>query len=181
MIGVLQEIYRLKKRLVLVVGLLAILNVALACAVGYYTSPAVVEAQARWNDLRRKVALTGRGDVDAIYRQGKTDLETLKGRIPLKREFPRVLGDILEAASASGVTTANVSYKPQTVKDERLLAYGITMNVGGSYAALKSFIADLLKNRELVVVDGLSLVNADPYQESVTMNLHVTVYLREGA
>jgi type IV pilus assembly protein PilO len=180
MIPMLQEIYRLKKWPVLILGVLALLNIALFIAVTYYTSPAVIGAQARWNDLRRKVTGAGQGDRGGVYQRGKADLETLKGRIPPRRDFPRVLGDILEAAAASGVTAGPISYKPQAVKDEHLLAYGITMSAGGSYAALKSFLSDLLKNRELVVIDGLSLTNTDPFEEAVTMSVRLTVYLREG-
>ena len=66
-----------------------------------------------------------------------------------------MLGDILDAAASSAVVTGNVSYKPQAIKDQDLLAYGVSMTVGGSYAAVKSFLADLQKNSELIVIDGI--------------------------
>jgi type IV pilus assembly protein PilO len=94
-----------------------------------------------------------------------------------------VLGDILDAAASSAVVTGNVSYKPQAVKDQDLLAYGISMSVGGSYAAVKSFLGDLQKNSEMVVIDGITLSKSDLFEENVVLDLRLTVYLqgKEGA
>jgi len=57
------------------------------------------------------------------------------------------------------------------------------MTVGGSYAAIKSFLGDLQKYSELVVIDGFTLSKNDLFEENVVMDLHLTVYLqaREGA
>lgn len=172
------EIVRQKKRLLIAIALLALLTVALFVAVDGYQLPEIVAAQMKWGDLRRQVVVAGRGDVTNTYKQGKIDLETLKGRIPPKRQFPRLLGDILEQAVSSGVATGPITYKPRVIKDEGLLAYELAMSVNGRYAAIKSFFADLRKFRELVVVDDFSLTNSDVFEENVTMDLHVTIYLR---
>jgi hypothetical protein len=82
------------------------------------------------------------------------------------------------------VVTGNVSYKPEAVKGrDDLLAYGLSMSVGGSYAAVKSFLADLQKNSEMIVIDGVNFSNSDLYEENVIMDLRLTVYLqgKEGA
>jgi len=129
--------------------------------------------------------VAGRADVATVYGRGVDDLKKLASRVPAKRQFPRVLGDILDAAASSAVVTGNVSYKPQkTIKgQEDLLAYDITMTVGGSYAAVKSLLGDLQKNSELIVVDGVKLSKSDLFEENVVMDLRLTVYLqaKEGA
>jgi len=182
MIQALLEILRQKKRLLLCTGLALLLNIGLLVWIDGHQSPAIVEAQLKWNDLRRRIAAVGRVSVEKTFKQGKSDLENLKGRIPLKRQFPQLLGEILDAASSSGLSTGNITYKPQTIKDEKqLLSYGVTLSVRGKYAAIKSFLADLLSIRELVVIDSFSLNNSDAYEENVTMDLRLTVYLREGA
>jgi len=182
MIQALLEILRLKKRLLFAAGIALLLNIGLLVWIDGHQSPAIVEAQLKWNDLRRRIAVAGRASVEKTFKQGKVDLENLKGRIPIKRQFPQLLGEILDAASTSGLATGHITYKPQTIKDEsHLLAYGVTLTVSGRYAAIKSFLADLLSIRELVVIDGFSLSNSDVYEENVTMDLHLTVYLREGA
>lgn len=181
MMPVLVEIVSAKKRVLVVIGILLLANALLYIFHSSYQSSAIEQAQKQWNELRRRVAAAGRLDVNALHTQGKNDLEQIRNRYPLKREFPRVLGDILSAASASGVYTGGVTYKPQVVKDENLLAYGISISVSGSYAAIKSFLADLQNQREMVVVDKVSLANGDYYEEKVAMELRLTVYLREGA
>jgi type IV pilus assembly protein PilO len=178
---ILSELFRLKRRSMIASATLVLINVLLYAVSTAWLTPALNATRRGWNDLSGRVVAIGRGDVASVYRQGKSDLEKLKPRIPLKRDFPRLLGDIMEAASSSGVVMGGITYKPQKVKDENLLAYGVTMSVNGSYAAVKSFLADVQKNRELLVVDGISLSNSDLFEENVTMDLRLTVYLREGA
>jgi type IV pilus assembly protein PilO len=177
------ELFRQKRRTLLAAAVLLLLNICCYTLAAGYLDPKIAAAQASWNDLRQRVAVAGRADVATVYRRGLDDLKKLEARIPVKRQFPRVLGDILDAAAASAVVTGNVSYKPQTVKDRDLLAYGVSMSVGGSYAAVKSFLGDLQKNSEMIVIDDVALSNNDLYEENVVMDLRLTVYLqgREGA
>jgi type IV pilus assembly protein PilO len=179
MIQALLEIVRQKKWQLIAIALCLLLNIGLLVWIDGYQSPAISGALLKWNDLRRSLANAGRESVENKFKQGKTDLETLQVRIPPRRQFPRLLGDILESAASSGVAVGALSYKPQTIKDEHLLAYGVTIGVSGRYAAIKSFLADQLRNRELLVVDEISLKNSDPYEEYVSMDLKMTVYLRE--
>ncbi|NVN93605.1 MAG: type 4a pilus biogenesis protein PilO [Desulfuromonadales bacterium] len=173
------EILRLKKRLLIALGLLVLLTTALFVAVDGYQAQKIAVDQLKWGELRRQVAGVGRRDVSATYRQGKADLETLRSRIPTKRQFPRLLGDILEQAASSGVTTGPITYKPHVVKGENLLTYELSLGVSGGYAANKSFLADLLKNRDLLIVDEVSMTNSDQFEENVTMDLRLTIFLRE--
>lgn len=175
------ELLRQKRRFLIFIGSLLLINIILAVFVSSYQRPALRTATKSWDDLRGRVAVIGRGDVGTVYRQGTGDLEKLAVLIPDRRQFPRVVGDILDAAASSGVVTGAMTYIPKVVKNENLLAYSLQMSVTGRYAAIKSFLSDMQKNRELVVIDGISLSNADLFEESVTMELRLTVYLREGA
>lgn len=181
MIEALLEIMRLKKWMLIAVAVCLLLNIGLLVWIDGYQSPAIASARMKWNDLRRRLANSGRESVENRYKQGKADLETLQTRIPPRRQFPRQLGDILESVASSGVVVGALSYKPQVIKDEHLLAYGVTISVQGRYAAIKSFLADQLRNRELIVVEGVSLTSSDPFEENVNMELQMTVYLQEGA
>lgn len=175
------EIVRLRKWWLVGVGVLLLLGVGLAIAVDGYQKPLIEARREKWSELRRQVAMAGSRDLTALYRQGNADLARLSERIPPRRQFPRVLGDILEQASSSGVSVGPITYKPHRIDQERLLAYELSLGVSGGYAAVKSFLGDLLKNRELVVVDEVNLTNADLFEENVTMDLRLTVYLREDA
>jgi type IV pilus assembly protein PilO len=161
------ELFLQKKRTLIVAVILLVLNIGLYAVTAGYLEPKIAASQASWTDLRQRVAVAGRSDVATVYRRGVDDLKKLASRVPVKRQFPRVLGDILDAAASS----------------QDLLAYGITMTVGGSYAAVKSFLGDLQKNSELIVVDGVTLSKSDLFEENVIMDLRLTVYLqgKEGA
>lgn len=174
------EILRLKKVTFVIILVLILLNVALMVLINYYQSAELVAAQTKWSELRRKAASVGSADSSAMYRQGLSDLVKLKTKIPAKREFARVLGDLLEGAASSGVSAGSISYKPSILKDESLLSYQLSFSVAGGYAAIKSYLADLQKYPELIVVDDIALSNNDPFVENVVMDLHLTVYLQGG-
>ncbi len=175
------EIVRQKWRLFSIILFLLLLNVILMVVVSAYQLPSLADLQSKWSNLRRQAANVGKYDAVTLYQQGLVDLEKLKARIPEKRQFARVLSDLLEAASNSAVEIGSISYKPVKIKDEPLLSYQLSFPVTGSYAAVKSYLSDLQKNPELLVVDMVNFSNSDLFIEKVVMNLQITVYLREGA
>lgn len=178
---VLLEIVRQKKISLLLVLVLLILNVVIMVLIASYQEPELVTTRNRWNELRNMAARTGKADAATLYRQGAADLEKLNSRIPLKREFARVLSDIIEITSDNGVTTGAITYKPVPIKDESLLSYQFSFSVGGNYAAIKSCLSDLQRHPELLVVDSVAFSNGDLFEEKVVMNLNITVYLRGDA
>ena len=180
----LKELFQQKRRPIIALVVLLLLNIGLYVAVNAYLAPAIVTSQATWNDLRQRVAVVGKADVASVYSRGTDDLKKLSTKVPVKRQLPRVLGDILDSAASSGVITGAVNYRPQVVKGrDDLLVYDVSMTVSGSYAAVKSFLGDLQKNSEMVVVDSINLANTDLFEENVVMAVHVSIYLqgREGA
>ncbi|MBV5338681.1 MAG: type 4a pilus biogenesis protein PilO [Deltaproteobacteria bacterium] len=175
------EIVRQKWRFLSIILILLLLNVALIFVVSTYQLPILADLQTKWSSLRRSSAGTGQMDPAALYQQASADLEKVKGKIPEKKQFARVLSELLEAAASSGVEVGAISYKPQLIKEEALLSYQVALSVSGGYAAVKSYLADLQGNPELLVVDAVSFSNSDPFVENVVMALRITVYLREGA
>lgn len=175
------EIVRQKWRSLSVILFLLLLNAALGVFVSSYQVPALSELQTKWSSLRLQASQAGKVDAATLHQQRTADLEKLTSRIPDKRQFARVLNDLLETAADSAVEIGTISYKPVQIKEEALLSYQLSLSADGSYAAIKSFLSDLQKNRELVVVDSVVFLNSDLYVENVVMNLKITVYLREGA
>ena len=174
------EIARQKWRLLSVIAVMLLLNGALSAVITVYQLPAIASRQAKWSGLRQMAARSGKMDAAALYRQSSADLEKLQAAIPEKREFVRILSDLLEDASASNVNVGTISYKPEQLKDEPLLSYQLTLSVSGSYAGVKSYLSDLQKIPELLVVDMVSFSNSDLYVENVVMNVHLTVYLQSA-
>ena len=178
---VILEIARQRRRILAAILVLLLLNIAALVFLKGYLASAVSDAQAKWSDLRRRAAVAGQNDASTIYRRGKADLEQLKTHIPHKNQFPRLLEGIFDTAASDSVRLGAVSYKPSVVKgNSALLTYGITLSANGSYAAVKNFLADMQKSGELIVIDGMTMANSDPYEENVTMDLRLTVYLQEA-
>ena len=175
------EIVRQKWRILSVILTLLLLNVTLSIVVSSFQLTSLADLQAKWSNLRRQAAGAGQVDASTLHQQAAADLEKLKARIPEKKLFARVLSDLLEAATSSAVEISTINYKPVQIKDEALLSYQLTFSVTGGYAAVKSYLSDLQKNQELIVVDTVSFSNSDLYVENVVMDLHITIYLREGA
>lgn len=175
------EIVRQKWRLLGIILFLLLLNTTLSAVISSYQIPSLTELQARWNSLRRQSALGGQLDATALFRQGSEDLKKLEVKIPEKRQFARVLSDLFETASSSAVEIGTLSYKPVQIKEEPLLSYQLSLSVSGGYAAVKSFLADLQNNPELMVVDTVTFSNSDLFIENVIMDLRITIYLKGGA
>lgn len=175
------EIYREKQASIILILLLIVLNVTLMLLISYYQEPLITNSQSQWNDHRRRIASAGSVDAASIYRQGTGDLEKFLAKVPAKREFARVLGDILEKASANSVVAGKISYKPVVVKETGLLSYQLSFSVNGEYAAVKSYLADLQNYPEILVVENVDFSNNDLFVENVEMHLRITVYLQGGA
>jgi type IV pilus assembly protein PilO len=175
------EIVRQKWRLLSVILTLLLINITIGIVVSAYQLPSLANLQSKWSELRRQATRVGVADAATLYKQGSVDLETLKARIPQKREFARVLSELLESAASDAVEIGTISYKPEQIKEEALLSYQLSLSASGRYAAVKSYLSDLQDNQELMVVDSVSFSNSDLFDENVVMDLHITVYLREGA
>lgn len=175
------EIVRQKWRLLGIILILLLLNGIIGIVVSAYQLPSLTALQNKWSDLRRQNARVGVADAATLYKQGSDDLEKLKVRIPEKREFARVLSELLESAASSAVEVGVISYKPVQIKEEALLSYQLSLSASGRYAAVKSYLSDLQNNQELIVVDSVAFSNSDLFVENVVMDLRITVYLREGA
>lgn len=172
------EILRGKRVGVGLVLILLLCDAALLVADFNYLSPSLQKAHADWSRMRGRVSGGSRSDAATVYRQGRADLEKLSGRIPAQRDFAVVLGEILDAAAASGVVTGDVNYQPLAQKQERLAGYTVSLSSSGSYAALKSLLGELQRLERLVVIEELSMSNTNMYEEQVAMNVRLTVYLK---
>ncbi len=177
----LTEIVRQKWKLLVVILLLAMGNGTISYLLSSVQQPHLNELRSKWSTQRNQSAKKGTMDLAARYRQSKDDLTRLKERIPEKGEFARIVGDLLESALANSVEVSTVSYKIVPVKEEGLKSYQLTFSTRGSYAALKSYLADLQQIHELIVVDSVAFVGGDRVSDTVTMNLRVSVYLRSAS
>lgn len=168
------------------ISFIAIFVLVLINIGGYICSSAYLEQrvaflQNKWSEKRLLAAGGAVMDAPAVYRQGTADLAAWRARIYPKKEFARFIGELFENATNNSLKVGAITYKPQLIKGEDLLAYSIGISVSGKYAAIKSFIADIERLREIAVIDNLSL-NGKATEESIDMKLQLTAYFRvEGS
>jgi len=160
------------------IGFLLLLNLSLFSYRGYYQEPEIGRKTASWNEARARMAPRGQGGVAEVYRKGTEDLEKFRTKILSRREFPSILSVLMDSAASCSVTTGAISYKPREIRDRNLLAYDINLTATGQYAAARCYLHKLRTGENLIVVNDISLSNGDPYKENVSLELKMTVYLR---
>ena len=172
-----RQILMMRQRSFVAVAVLVVLNIGLFAYSSAYLQPQLTGLQQKWSEMRLQAASGALIDPASVYRQGRADLETWRGRIPPKKEFAAFIGELFETATNNTLTVGAITYKPAKVKGEDLLAYSIGFNVSGKYAAIKSFIADIEKLKEIAVIDNISLSGKSD-EESVAMRVQMTAYFR---
>lgn len=171
------EILKGKGISIVVIIVLALANIAMAVYSLTIQQPSLQRLQEEWSSRRNLVA-GGGGDLSAIYRRGKTDLELLHERIPPKRDFTRQMMEIFELASNNGLMVKGVSYKPDQIREPNLVVYGVSMTLEGKYAGVKSFISDLQCHGGLLAIDSVSLSSGSMKEEVVSLRMQLSTYFR---
>ena len=167
-----------RKTFLLIIGMF-LLNICLYAYLASYQKPHLAGLQNEWFEKRQ--AARGGALVDAadIYAQGSRDLAAWRARILPKKDFARFLGELFELTANNNLSIKGITYKPAPINDENLLAYSISFNVIGKYAAIKSFLSDLVRSHEMVVVDTISLSNSSAIEEFVDLRIQITTYLKK--
>ncbi len=166
-----------KKTFVFLAALLAA-NVGIYIYVPFFQMPRLELLRKSWVDMRRQTESGVNWDPSAVFSQGTADLATFQARMPTKKEYARLVGELFEMAADNGLQVKGITYKPTPLKDGNLLLYAITLGVEGKYAAVKSFIADLEQLHDLITIDHISLDGNSVTEESVKMQLQLSAYLR---
>ena len=172
------EIILLKKKPLLALAALLAIDIGLYVYISGYQESTLTSLRDSWLAKRKQQTEGSTGSIESVYYQGVKDLAGFYDRIPPKREFARMMGDIFEIASNNGLSLKTVGYKPVTVSGGDLMAYQLSLNLSGGYAAVKSFIADIQRMREIVTIDSISLSGAGPTQESIDLKIQVSAYFR---
>jgi len=171
------DIIRSRPKSLTVVLLLVLLNAGLYFFSSYHQQPRLQDLRQKWVEKRR-AAGGGVRDAATIFRQGTGDLATWRDRIAPKKDFARLIGSLFDMAANNSLKVGGVSYKPVPVKEDNLLAFTISFGVSGKYAAVKSFIADLMRSREIMTLDNVSLASTKLTEESVDMKVQLTAYFK---
>jgi len=170
-------IFNARRNYLIVIFILVLVNIGLYIFYTTYLEPGLTGLQAEWSEKRLLAASGNLVDTTSVYRRGTADLSAFYGRVPRKKEFAAFIGDLFETANNNSLKVGTISYKPEIIKGEKLLAYSIGFNVAGKYAAIKSFISDIERLRQIAVIDNISL-NGKADEEYVEMKVQMTAYFK---
>jgi type IV pilus assembly protein PilO len=175
-VAMLMEIVRQRRRSLTILVLLIAIAVGLVVLRITWQEPRLAQLQHQWF-ASRELAAGVASSPATVYGKGKEDLQRVREFTPPRTRFVALLEEMYETAANNHLTVEEMTYKPEAVTDKAITAYGLTLKVTGSYAAVKSFIADLERMRELVVIDGLDIVaEKDSPGGLVTMKLPFSAY-----
>ena len=172
------EIIRTRRRSIVTIIVLLLANAALYVFHSFYQRPHLAEMQERAFAVRRSLKGGIPQDAAAVYRQGKSDLETWNKRIPPKRDFARVIGELMAAAKQNSLIVGSISYKPSPLTADRQVVYTISFGVAGKYGKIKNFISDVSRLRDIVVINNVTLNNSKMTAEDVDLKLELSAHFR---
>jgi Tfp pilus assembly protein PilO len=173
------EIIKMRKKSCLAIIALALANIVLYIFIMGFQISKLNTLQNEWLENRQRPS-SGYLEKSLIFSQGKKDLAVFDSRIPPKKDFMRVVGELFEIASNNGLSIGSVGYKPELIKDRDLLVYGLSFSVEGSYAAVKSFIADIEQSPEIVSIDQINLTGAESSPDSVKVSVRISAFFKTG-
>jgi type IV pilus assembly protein PilO len=179
-IKVIKEIIRVQPKAIILIGTLFFVNFCFYLYTFSYQRPRIEGLQSKWFEARKLSSASSVQESVAVYQQGERDLQIWRERILPKKSFARFVGNLFETAAHNSLAFQGITYKVAPFKDENLSAYVMDFNVNGKYASVKSFISDIGLMREIVTIDNISLSNNKMSEDSVSLKVQMTVYLRLG-
>lgn len=145
----------LKSRIVLAAALLAGLNLGLILWGVLVLSPAIEEL--RTDILQREKAQESKrqpenneGSREAAYAQNEKHLREFFTAIPDHAGMPLLMEELFDYAANLDLTIDRINYLPKKLPERRLVQYGLTFQVEGSYDQIKHLIF-LLENSPRII------------------------------
>jgi type IV pilus assembly protein PilO len=174
----LREIIAVRRKSFGLLALLLALDLCLWLFLSLWQQPELERTQKEWFAKRDAAARGVDRGVSARYQDTERDLEAFQKRIIDKKDFAGFLSELFGTARSNSLVLKGITYRPMVTKDAGTISYVIACDVTGKYAGVKSFIADLARFPKLVTLDSISLGNASPTAESVTLKVQMTVLLK---
>lgn len=130
----------------------------------------------QWNEKRQ--LLGDSGSFGNSYQRTQEALNTLLATVPARNELPRILGEITDSVSMHNASTETLSYKPIPLSADKLQRYLLSVSAKGSYKAIKPLLADFQNLNALAYLESVSIVNPDPQNDQLLMNVRMVVTMR---
>jgi len=182
------DIWHANRAFPLLIGLLALLTLAVYLWLVYQVNPRLERLERRYIELQGQARHVRQLEADResptnLYQKRLADLSRFLEMVPPQKEFTRLIADIFGLADEAGLSIVSVNYSPKELEDQNLLEYGLAFAVKGDYAQLKKFIYLLEKSQRLIAIDSLTLSgtqNKESDESEVALQLKLTTYFQAG-
>lgn len=174
-----KELYQKHRVQLTVLGVLVALTATAFLYRIYFVQGSLIETRREWSAFRQNAKLHPSATKMALYDAGVRDLALVKERFPRIGEFARVISDLFAQADSNSLSLGGVTYKPGKV-EEGILSYSINLDATGSYGGIKSFITDLIRSRELISIESLSISKSGKiFEDEVTLRAGLLIPFRQ--
>ena len=172
---VLKEIVRQRRRQLILLGCLLLVATAVYLLRVSVLQEKLVDARRDWAQQRTQLKQKTMQGKAELYDTAQLDFAKFTSRIPDKKEFARVIGELFEYADNNSLSIGSVSYKPvKTING--YLEYQINIDVTGRYGEIKSFLTDINQAKEIITVDEVKFNKGGKlFDDEVTMRAILTV------
>ncbi|BCR05766.1 hypothetical protein DESUT3_28350 [Desulfuromonas versatilis] len=179
-----QALWRLNKLWPSVLAGLLVLNLLVFTGLNQWVRPELeslerefIEAQALSRKSQQEQASAG--TPLAAFHQGQQDLAAFRERVPPRSDFTSLINELFALAQQAGLTIDQVNYDPKEITEERLLRYGLTFAVTGTYRQVKQFAYLLEQSTRLIAIEKITLSGAgEPGQGRVSLRLMLSTVFR---
>lgn len=179
-----KALWRLNKVWPLVLGGLLVVNLGVFTGLNQLVLPNLetlerqfIEAQGLSRKSQQELAAAG--TPLAAFHQGQEDLAEFREHIPPRSDLTTLIGELFSLAQQAGLSIDQVNYDPKEIAEERLLRYGLTFAVTGTYRQVKQFVYLLEQSERLISIENIALSGASEDGEGrVSLRLMLSTVFR---
>ena len=102
------------------------------------------------------------------------------GQLPTRRDFPAILGIVLQQARAANLSLESGSYEWRPGKDGGPGRYRIVLPVRGTYPEIRQFIEATLVAAPPVALESLHFARGEVAESAVDADICFVVFLRDS-
>ncbi|WP_019143020.1 type 4a pilus biogenesis protein PilO [Noviherbaspirillum massiliense] len=127
---------------------------------------------------RKTAATVARDQAGREVRSIDARVDAFYQYFPAKKATPDLLNTIYRAAAQQTIQLTQGEYRIQPSKVDKLLGYQVSLPVRGSYAQIRKFIVQVLREVPAASLDELSFKREAIDSTEVEAKVRLTLYLR---
>jgi hypothetical protein len=108
----------------------------------------------------------------------QTSLNTFYRLLPPEAAAPRLIGQLLRAATSNGLAPENVEYQLTRSPAANFSRYQVTLPVHADYVAVRRFAVEVLNTLPNSALSEISFIRDEADQGQVQVRLRFSIYLR---